>query len=231
MNHFDQPDTLKKNFLLFIVYTLGALFTILISLCFIIPKGNEVLWINGNFSPFQDWFFRLVTTLGEGIAFVPILSVLLFVRFHYAFVLAAVGLLNGLIIPLLKYGLFADMKRPITFLDNSLLHFVDGLNVHTAYSFPSGHTATAFAVAVTLSLCIKNKNWSIVFITLAAMVGYSRMYLLQHYLIDVAAGGCIGTCCSILTYKLLPINNIPWINQRLEIKFQIKNQDIQPSGR
>lgn len=220
----------KNNFILFITAALTALFVVLISLCFTIPKGNEVLWVNGNFSSFQDWLFRLVTALGEGVTFIPLTLLLLFVRFQYAFTLAVVGLLNGLIIPFLKHVMFADMKRPITLLDNSLLHFIEGIDVHTSYSFPSGHTATAFAVAITLSLCTKNKNWAIVFLILAVMVGYSRIYLIQHYLIDVTAGALVGTFCSFLTYKLIRTDNIPWINQRLQIKLLIKSQDIQPSG-
>lgn len=58
-------------------------------------------------------------------------------------------------------------------------------------SFPSGHTAAAFAGALLFSAHLP--WWSPVFYVLAAVVGFSRVYLGVHYLSDVLVGGTVGT--------------------------------------
>jgi undecaprenyl-diphosphatase len=57
-------------------------------------------------------------------------------------------------------------------------------------SFPSGHSATAFAAATAIAiLCPKLRPWALV---LAAGVALSRIYLRVHFPIDVLVGGLIG---------------------------------------
>ena len=58
------------------------------------------------------------------------------------------------------------------------------------YSFPSGHTAASFALAVVLSLYFPGA--APVFLALAALVGISRVYLGLHYPLDVLFGALLG---------------------------------------
>ena len=59
------------------------------------------------------------------------------------------------------------------------------------FSFPSGHTITAFAVAVSLSLFYPALAVGLLFCALS--VAASRILLGMHFLSDVLAGAAIGT--------------------------------------
>lgn len=65
----------------------------------------------------------------------------------------------------------------------------------TDYSFPSNHTAIAFALAC--GIWLVNRKWGIVAVAIAAVEGISRVYLGQHYPHDVVAG-LILSCVVLL---------------------------------
>ncbi len=58
------------------------------------------------------------------------------------------------------------------------------------YSFPSGHSMTAFAAAGVISYFDKKRR--LLYYSIAALIGLSRIYLGYHYFFDVVAGGITG---------------------------------------
>ncbi|GFI61949.1 undecaprenyl-diphosphatase BcrC [Clostridiales bacterium] len=68
------------------------------------------------------------------------------------------------------------------------------------YSFPSGHTAAAFAAA--FSMYMSDRKHGILMLYGAALMGFSRIYLLVHYPLDVIAGAALGVASAFTVNKL-----------------------------
>ena len=70
------------------------------------------------------------------------------------------------------------------------------------YSFPSGHTTTAFAMATALSLSYKEWYVAVPAYLYAGIVGYSRMRLGVHFPTDVLGGIVLGVGSGLLVWQL-----------------------------
>lgn len=64
------------------------------------------------------------------------------------------------------------------------------------FSFPSNHAVNMFCTAFFLSSFFPKGRW--VFISIAFLVAYSRVYNGVHYPLDVICGGMLGSFCGIL---------------------------------
>ncbi len=76
------------------------------------------------------------------------------------------------------------------------------------FSFPSGHTGSAFAVATVLFLYGKDtktipKKYAVLAVAAAALIALSRLYNAAHYPTDVLVGVLIGMFTGILAYKIV----------------------------
>jgi len=203
-------------------------YLIVISLFYILNlfniKGQEVILINGLHTESLDLFFSFITEFGNGLLFAPIILLIAFRSYRYAFLGISVWAMHGLLCLIFKRLFFSDFKRPAALLDHSLLHFVDGVNVHHHYSFPSGHTATIFCLAVFVSLVYKNRLLTFGMLLLAIVVGCSRIYLLQHFLEDVLAGAVVGAITSFSFYHYFTFTRFPpWMNSNLSVFFRSRS--------
>lgn len=167
----------------------------------VFPKGEFELLINQFHYPSLDLFFKYITHLGDGSLLAVLLIVTLFYKYYTSILVAFSILFQSIIISIFKRGFFKGLERPMAFFDESVsLNFVDGVDVHSANTFPSGHTATGFAIFTLLFIIINNRGIivSTLLFLLAFLVGLSRIYLLQHFVIDVYFGAIFGIFSVVL---------------------------------
>ncbi len=165
-------------------------------------KGSTVLWLNSIHTPILDFFFKYFTFVADGITVVIVLLVSIFINRYFAFIASITGIVVSLFTQLLKRLVFSDFMRPVVMLGRDH-HFVEGVQIHTDHSFPSGHTSAAFFLFFLIALQLRKPIAQIICVMTATLVAISRMYLFQHYLVDVVVGSLIGISVSILIKYLL----------------------------
>lgn len=101
---------------------------------------------------------------------------------------------------LLTSGLKFSINRPRPFVQypNDIIKRTDA----GKYSFPSGHTSTAFATATALTLSTKKWYVAVPSYAYACAVGYSRMRLGVHFPSDVLGGMIVGIGSSLLVFQI-----------------------------
>lgn len=213
-------------------YLLYALFLVVFGVLISInEKGtlHEMLtvdWISkcsANVVSFTDTFFKCITEVGGNIPFI-VAAVFLFVKFGDSCFLLISQLVVTVVVQPIKHIL--DLPRPKLFFAENfpdvVLHQVGGVDLHSTLSFPSGHSASAFAFLLVLSFICK-RNWaSVMFLLLAVLVGYSRIYLSQHFAEDVFAGSLIGVAATTLTYWIYSKKTYKWQEMNLIDVFKKK---------
>ena len=70
------------------------------------------------------------------------------------------------------------------------------------YSFPSGHSAIAFATVLPIYFQL-GKKWGIPFMLAALLMAASRLYVCVHYPSDVLCGMIFGVVCAVVACKLI----------------------------
>lgn len=152
-------------------------------------KENAFLLLNTDLGLFADQFFRYATFLGDGIIWVPVTLLVLIFRRKYWILAFSCIIISTLIAQLSKNVFFKGMPRPsLAITDSSLFHSVAGVELHTMNSFPSGHTTTAFTVLLMVCFFINRKQVVFIGLFFALLAAYSRVYLAQHFPIDLAGG-------------------------------------------
>ena len=165
-------------------------------------QESSVLWLNQNHSPVADFFFRFYTYIGDGIFYAVALIIFIIHRIRIFIIGLLSFLISGGSAQVIKH-IFNTPRPKLYFVHQHLLHFVPGVDVYSNYSLPSGHTATAFSLFLLLSFMVKYKPLGIVFFLMALGVGLSRLYLLQHFFIDIYVGSIIGVLITIAFYYLV----------------------------
>ncbi|MGM9825493.1 MAG: phosphatase PAP2 family protein [Paludibacteraceae bacterium] len=178
-----------------------------------VPKGelHLTLCLFESHTPLLDAFFRCYTQVGEWVPYV-VCFLLLFYRLGWTAFTTSCVLLSGAVTQVLKR--LVDAPRPLTWFaahyPDVQLPLADGVEMSRYFSFPSGHTTTFFAFFFALSIIVSQcdsrmPRRSVVqtlFFLFAALGGYSRLYLSQHFAADVLGGMVIGLLITGLLYLL-----------------------------
>ena len=196
-------------YLAFIIPTFLVLITLGI-LLLTIPKGELHLLLCQPHTAMLDQIVPVFTNLVDWLPYVTVV-LLLFYRAGWATFLASNLLLSTLIVQPIKHIVYAP--RPLTWFAENLpdvsLPLVEGVKMNLWLSFPSGHTTTFFVLFFSLSiiLCaenIKGKNiLSFICFLCASFGAYTRIYLSQHFALDIFAGILIAILSTLLLYYFL----------------------------
>jgi membrane-associated phospholipid phosphatase len=180
------------------------LFFFSVGLIILLKEGKAGSFIDLN--PYHrttlDTFFMYLTFLGDGVFAITICVIyLLMRRWSRACQLISAFVVSALLAQILK-NVFS-MPRPKQFFPpGQYPYFIDGYTHIGFASFPSGHSTSVFALATLLALFDKNKKGNVIYLLVAVAVGYSRIYLGQHFLGDVLTGSFIGVLTAVLIHWL-----------------------------
>lgn len=163
---------------------------------------------NGSHSMFLDEFALLFTNT---VAWVPLFIALIILvvknnektsqvmlllgAFALGFLLSD-GLADGIVKPLV------GRLRPVN--DPSMASVVNVVNGYhpSGYSFFSAHAANTFALAMLLTLIIRNTTFSTFMFLWAVGNCWTRLYLGAHYMSDIVVGIVWGCCAGAIAYAV-----------------------------
>ena len=156
-------------------------------------------WIQANLRcPFFDFLMPKLSLLGEwGIIWLIIGIIMLFFRKTRR---AATIMLISTAAVLLFGELFLKNTvcrvRPC-----NVRPYIDiPVKRPTSYSFPSGHSSTAFSCAT--SIWLHHKLFGFFVLILAFLIAFSRMYNYVHFPSDVLAGALLGALFALITFAV-----------------------------
>ena len=203
----NMPD--MKYLLPFLVPTLVLALVLGVTLL-TFPKAELHLALCQPHTHFLDTIVPIFTDLVDWLPYLCVV-LLLFYRAGWATFLASNLLFSTLIVQPTKHIVHAP--RPLTWFTENMpdvsLPLVQGVRMNYWLSFPSGHTTTFFVLFFSMSiiLCaenIKGKNiLSFICFLCASFGAYTRIYLSQHFALDIFAGILIAIFSTMILYFFL----------------------------
>lgn len=222
----------KVAFYRILVFLIGLT---IITLSFFLGKNNLFLIFNSNLGSFANTFFFILTLLGDAFIWIPFLIYIFVKRRALFFLTIASFILVTIVVQGVKrlpigenlrpyYSMVAErndihsvyIEEPNFFSKTEFLHkiwekfLVEEFTPNQFHSFPSGHASTIFSIFLICILFVESSIWLFIFFILTLAIGYSRIYLAQHFPIDIAGGMLAALLVQILVdkvFKLRPKQN------------------------
>jgi len=202
---------------------------LMVSLVFALPALLAVLLtdqldlhsaINRYHAGWADRFFRFITHWADGL--VPTAVALLFLFFGTLRSFMMMGLscgLSAIVAQLLKRQVFDHVHRPFMFREQlNDMHWVQGVELHHHFSFPSGHSTAAFSMCLALAVIAARPRLAVLLAVAASLMAFSRVYLSQHFTEDILAGAAVGSATAVLIWRWLYVGKFaerPWLDRRV----------------
>ena len=204
-----KKNSAYKHVLPFLVPTLVLALVLGIALL-ITPKAELHLALCQPHTTGLDTIVPIITNLVDWLPYLCVI-LLLFYRAGWATFLASNLLLSTIIVQPIKH--IVSAPRPLTWfaenMPNISLPLVEGVRMNHWLSFPSGHTTTFFVLFYSLSiiLCAENVTGKMILSFLcflcASFGAYTRIYLSQHFALDIFAGILIALFSTLSLYFFL----------------------------
>ncbi len=178
-------------------YTFLAFITLLTAFLLAISGWNmPITWfIHKNGFHEADVFFAFYTQTAEWLIILIAALLSFYTNRRLGLLFLATASLQGLIVLVIKQWVNAPRPASISF---DQIRSIPGVSLQYWNSFPSGHTAIAVLcygfIALSISQLLRKNNTivEVCLLYLALAMGYSRMYLGQHSLLDVSIGGLLA---------------------------------------
>ena len=199
----------------------SILLTIVFGLLYVYPKLELHLLLNSWHTDLEDTFFKYYSMLAEWPLYVLALLPILWKKIEMTIFFAMSELSGGAVLQILKHTFSFD--RPVSAFEhygNVMLPLVQGVDMHHSNSFPSGHASTFFVFCTCCALILayhykhqhienNRRKWIMMnllmlsLLVIAALGGYSRIYLSQHFLSDVCVGSIIGFVAPCMVFYFI----------------------------
>jgi membrane-associated phospholipid phosphatase len=199
---------IKNNSWFYIIY-----FIALIISCFFILTTEKLQLhqqINhcvGN--SITDNFFKYITHLGDGLFLIIVSLLICFFDVKKGIILLFAYAICGGLTQFLKEVFFNFEMRPYFYYSfhQFPLKIVEGVDMHSQNSFPSGHATAALCLFTLISFYTSKKLGKIGIAILALIVSFSRVYLSQHFTEDITVGSLIGVVFTSLVIYIFYFTN------------------------
>lgn len=178
--------------------------------------GEVLLWIQENMrTDLMTTIMRGITRLGDNGCLWIVLAVVLLVigKTRRVGAASALSLLLTFIVVNLGIKNIVERVRPYEVIEG-LTRLVPP---EESFSFPSGHSAHAFAVGVVIFLMLPRKV-GIPVLVLAFLIAISRMYVGVHYPTDVLAGIVIGSLLAYISVRVVNFVMEKWERRNKRIQ-------------
>lgn len=151
------------------------------------------LWVYSMRQPWLDGFMVWISRLNDATVlwFIVTVVLLCFKRTRRCGIACLWSLLITIILNEMVVKPWINRPRPFAQLEGLTML----IRAPRSFSFPSGHTATSFAAAAAIFCNNRKLGWAAYVV--AALIGFSRIYLSVHFLTDVLGGIVLGTLCAM----------------------------------